>query len=59
MVNVGFPPTDGYGFEMVDARRQPESQQNPHQSKIYSESISPPFSQNFASLNSMQTLEIY
>jgi hypothetical protein len=59
MVNVGFPPTVRYGFEMVDAPDASKHGKISHQSKIYSESISQVFSRIFESLNSMQTLAIY
>jgi len=45
MVNVGFPKSTLYGFEMVDTRRTSRVfAESRHQSKIYTESIASHFS---------------
>jgi hypothetical protein len=59
MVNVGFPASIRYGFEMVDALRAAISRRNRHQSKIYTESNQSHFSRIFGDLSPMQTLAIY
>jgi hypothetical protein len=63
MVNIGFPPPARYGFETMDAPGAPVRShypgENRHQSKIYTESNQPDFSQIFGDFTSMQTLTIY
>jgi hypothetical protein len=59
MVNVGFPERTQYGFEMVDMPDARFNCESLHQSKIYTESNQPDFSQIFGELSSMQTLAIY
>jgi hypothetical protein len=59
MVNDRFPGWSRYGFEMVDAHREPKTSRKPHQSKIYTESNQSDFWQIFGDLTSMQTLALY
>jgi hypothetical protein len=59
MVNVGFPKSTLYGFEMVDAPHVRVFAENRPQLKIYTESTHSNFSQIFGDLTSMQTLAIY
>jgi hypothetical protein len=44
MVNDEFPKSTLYGFEMVDGRHIRVFAENPHQLKIYAESIRSNFS---------------
>jgi hypothetical protein len=59
MVNVGFPASGPYGFEMVASPGRPLFCENRHQSKIYAESNDSDFSRIFGDINSRQTLAIY
>jgi hypothetical protein len=59
MVNVGFPPLNCYGFEMVDAANVRFRARKRHQSKIYTESNQSDSSRIFGDLSSMETLAVY
>jgi hypothetical protein len=56
---TGFRVGAAYGFELVDATGWRFFRENSHQSKIYAESNSSDFRQNFRQLISMQALAIY